>query len=247
MIGSVTRSSIVAFFLFPLDAEAAAPGVPLQHRAEAGGAAAGRSGRSRRPGWRGPRHSSSVARPSIFPRTAVVNGTSRSHAHARTRISDRSSSSASDELAPSALGVGGGQRRRPAACSHMSLKTTSRPETETSLDITLKGKAIGRLIAAGRPPFPPPRGQSGIRLRPEHPWRMGAPVHDQGVVPGGAERAEERHIHLVEHPGVGSAALRLLRAGATLRRAIQRSGQKKAMRSVPRTATITDSGRPRRQ
>jgi hypothetical protein len=40
--------------------------------------------------------------------------------------------------------------------------------------------------------------ECGISLRPEHPEGIGVPSRDHGVVPGGAESAEERHVDLVE-------------------------------------------------
>jgi hypothetical protein len=56
-----------------------------------------------------------------------------------------------------------------------------------------------------RDPVSATRHERGLHLRPKHAEGIGAPAGDHGVVPGGAERTEERHVGFIE--ALGAAEL----------------------------------------
>ncbi len=59
----------------------------------------------------------------------------------------------------------------------------------------------GRAAAAGPPP--PDATSSASLSRPEHGQRISTPAGDHGVIPGGAEPTEERHVGLVQRLAAG--------------------------------------------
>jgi Family of unknown function (DUF6441) len=76
-------------------------------------------------------------------------------------------------------------RRAPRLPARRRARSAQRPGSDHGPDVPAR---------AGPPPFPPARTKRGIHLRPQYPEGLAL----YGIAPGGAERAEERHVGFIE-------------------------------------------------